>query len=244
MISRRETLLSLGALGSIAFAPRAAHADLMKLEAAARQEGALTWYIAQFDAERAEALGRAFTREYPGITVSVIRTTGQVAFQRLLMDIKNHTPQCDVFGATDISHMPLLKERHELEDFTPEHAAGLLPAFARVSDPGHYYITNVSRHLLIYNTQKVPAAEAPKAWTDFLDPKWKGQVAMGHPAFSGCMGTLVVTLKHMYGWEFFEKLAKNNPRIGRSLADPVTLVTAGECMVGVAAATGANTGPT
>jgi iron(III) transport system substrate-binding protein len=237
MIDRRQTVFGLGALGAVAMMPRDAKADLAALEGAARKEATLTWYVAQHDAERAEAIAKQFTADYPGIAVSVIRTTGQVAFQRLTMDIKNHTPQCDVFSATDISHMPILKEKHELTSYTPENAAALLPPFARLSDPGYSYITNASRYFLIYNTQKVPAAEAPKAWTDLLDPKWKGKVALGHPAFSGCTGTLVATLRKQYGWEFFEKLAKNNPRVGRSAVDPVTLITAGECLVGPASAT-------
>jgi iron(III) transport system substrate-binding protein len=239
MIDRRQTIFSLGALGAVAMMPSGARADLAALEGAARKEATITWYVAQMDAERAEALGKAFTQDYPGITVSVIRTTGQVAFQRLLMDIKNHTPQCDVFSATDISHMPILKDRHEITPFTPDNASGLLPPFARLSDPGNYYITIASRYFLIYNNKKVAAADAPKAWTDLLDPKWKGQIALGHPAFSGCTGTLVATLRKVYGWEFFEKLAKNNPRVGRSAADPVTLITAGECLIGPASASGA-----
>ena len=236
---RRQTVFGLGALGLVTVLPGDAKADLAALETAARKEASVTWYVAQLDAERAERIAKAFTADYPGIVVSVIRTTGQVAFQRLLMDIKNHTPQCDVFSATDISHMPILKDRHELMPYMPENAGGLLPPFARLSDPNHYYITNASRYFLIYNTNKVAAADAPKAWTDLLHPKWKGQIALGHPAFSGCMGTLVATLRKQYGWEFFEKLAKNNPRIGRSAADPVTLITAGECMVGPASASGA-----
>ena len=240
-IDRRQTILGLGALGIVAMQPRDAKADLAALEGAARKEATLTWYVAQLDAERAEQFAREFTKDYPGITVSVIRTTGQVAFQRLLMDIKNHTPQCDVFSATDISHMPILKEKHELASFTPENASALLPPFARLSDPGHYYITTASRYFMIYNTKQVPAAEAPKSWTDLLDPKWKGRVAFGHPAFSGCTGTLVATLRKTYGWEYFEKLAKNKPRIGRSAVDPVTLITAGECLVGPASAATAYT---
>jgi iron(III) transport system substrate-binding protein len=114
-----------------------------------------------------------------------------------------------------------------------------LPPFARLSDAGNYYITTASRYFMIYNTKLVPAAEAPKSWTDLLDPRWKGKVAFGHPAFSGCTGTLVATLRKQYGWEFFEKLAKNNPRIGRSAVDPITLITAGECLVGPASASGA-----
>ncbi len=242
MIDRRQTVFGLGALGAVAMMPRDAKADLAALEGAARKEATLTWYVAQHDAERAEAIAKQFTADYPGIAVSVIRTTGQVAFQRLTMDIKNHTPQCDVFSTTDISHMPVLKEKHELTSYTPENAAALLPPFARLSDPGYSYITNASRYFLIYNTQKVPAAEAPKAWTDLLDPKWKGKVALGHPAFSGCTGTLVATLRKQYGWEFFEKLAKNNPRVGRSAVDPVTLITAGECLIGPASATSVYSG--
>ncbi len=238
-ITRRRAASGLATLGAVAALPQGASADPADIEAAARSEGSLTWYMAQADAETSEALGRAFTQEHPGVSVSVIRTTGQVAFQRLLMDIKNHTPQCDVFSATDIAHMPILKERHELTPFTPDNAAGLIPAFKRVSDDGYYYVTGADRYFLIYNTQHVTAEEAPKAWTDLLDPKWKGRVATGHPAFSGCTGVWALSLKKLYGWEFFEKLAANNPRIGRSAADPITLLNAAECLVGVGAAIGA-----
>jgi iron(III) transport system substrate-binding protein len=206
------------------------------LEAAARGDGSLTWYIAQVDAQTAEGLGRSFSASNPGVNVGVIRTTGQVAFQRLLMDIKNHTPQCDVFSATDISHMPILKERHELTEYTPDNARALLPAFKALSDPGYSYITNAARYFLIYNKDKVKPEDVPRAWTDLLDPKWKGRVATGHPAFSGCIGTWALGVKKVHGWEFFEKLAKNNPRVGRSAVDPMTLITAGECLVGVGAA--------
>ena len=75
------------------------------------------------------------------------------------------------------------------------------------------------------------AEAAPKAWTDLLDPRWKGQIAVPHPAFSGGMGTWVLAIAKQYGWPYFEKLAANNPRIGRSAVDPVTLLTAGECLV-------------
>lgn len=218
--------------------PRDARADLGALESAAHAEGSLTWYTGQTDAETAELLGRTFTSRYPGIKVEVIRTTGQVAYQRLLLDIKNKTPQCDVFSTTDISHMPILKERHQLSEYNPENASQLMPPFLALSDAGYSYVTNASRYFLIYNTNFVKAEDAPKNWTDLLDPKWKGFVATGHPAFSGCTGVWCVGMRKLYGWEYFEKLAKNNPRIGRSAADPVTLMTAGEVHVGLASANG------
>jgi iron(III) transport system substrate-binding protein len=230
-ITRRQAALGLGAL---VVAP----AQVGAAEPA-QTEGTLTWYVAQVDAQTAEALGRTFTASHPGVNVGVIRTTGQVAFQRLLMDIKNHTPNCDVFSATDISHLPLLKERRELIEYSPPNAAGLLPAFKALSDPGYSYITNAARYFLIYNKEKVKPEDAPKSWNDLLDPRWKGRVATGHPAFSGCTGTWALGLKKLYGWAYFEKLAKNNPRIGRSAVDPMTLIIAGECLVGVGSANNA-----
>ena len=74
-------------------------------------------------------------------------------------------------------------------------------------------------------------ADAPKNWTDLLDPKWKDKIALGHPGFSGYVGTWAVTLRKLYGWDFFEKLAKNNPQVGRSINDTVTMLNAGESVV-------------
>jgi len=235
-ISRRAAVAGLAALAGL---PNQALAVDPTVLEGAKTEGTLTWYIAQVDAQTAENLGRAFTGSNPGVKVGVIRTTGQVAFQRLLMDIKNHTPQCDVFSATDISHLPELKEKGELTQYTPPNAAALLPAFQALSDPGFSYITNAARYFLIYNTDHVKPEDAPKSWLDLLDPKWKGRVATGHPAFSGCTGTWATGVRKLYGWDYFEKLAKNNPRIGRSAVDPMTLINAGECLVGVGAANNA-----
>jgi iron(III) transport system substrate-binding protein len=234
-MTRRTVLASLGAT---AFTSGIARAD-DTMVASARQEGTLTWYIAQVDAESAEALGRRFTQQYPGISVAVIRTTGQVAYQRLLLDLKNNAPQCDVFSTTDIAHMPALKERGVLAHYVPDNAARLLPEFKRLSDDGYYYVNSATNHFLAYNTMKVQAADAPRSWVDLLDPKWKNQIALPHPAFSGCGGVWAVGLRKLYGWAYFEKLAKNNPRIGRSFTDPVTLLTAGECKVGPAPANSA-----
>jgi iron(III) transport system substrate-binding protein len=233
MITRRLAGTGLAAVGAAALLPRTAHADTAALIEGARKEGSLTWYIAQVDGETAEVMGRAFTAQYPGVKVSVIRTTGQVAYERLVQDLKNNAPQCDVFSTTDIAHMPALRKRNEIAEFVPENAASMAPAFKGLGEDGYYYPTTSTLMLMIYNTQKVKPEEAPKNWIDLLDPKWKGRVAFGHPAFSGYVGCWTLAMRTLYGWEFFDKLAKNNPRIGRSGNDPITLLNAGECVAGL-----------
>ena len=175
----------------------------------------------------------AWLREHPGVKVAVIRTTGQVAYERLLQDLKNNAPQCDVFSATDISNMPALMKRQALANFTPPNASALASAFRDLGQDGYWYPNHSTLMLIIYNNKLVKPEEAPKSWTDLLDPRWKGRVAFGHPAFSGYVGTWAVELRKLYGWDYFEKLARNKPRIGRSGNDPITLLNAGECVCGL-----------
>ena len=86
--------------------------------------------------------------------------------------------------------------------------------------------------IVIYNTKTVTGADIPRRCTDLLDPKFNRHVGIAHPAFSGYFGQWVLAMRRLYGWSFFEKLAANNPRIGRSGNDPLTLLNAGECVVG------------
>jgi iron(III) transport system substrate-binding protein len=208
-----------------------ARADMAALEAAARKEGTLTWYTAHTDGETAETVGRGFTAKYPGIQVVVIRTTAQVAYQRLLQDIKNNTPQCDVFSSTDVGHYETLKAQGKYAKYVPENAGKVTPEFQNFDKDGVYYPTSAGLVLITHNTQKVKAEDAPKAWKDLLDPKWKGRVAVGHPGFSGYVGTWVVLMRKLYGWDYFEALEKNRPRIGRSINDTVTMLNAAESLV-------------
>ena len=82
--------------------------------------------------------------------------------------------------------------------------------------------------MLAHNTRQVSEAEAPKSWTDVLDPKWRNQLAVGHPGFSGAIGIWAVQMRKMYSWDYFKRLERNRPQIGRSSIDPVTMLNAGE----------------
>src|SRR5215217_5372455 len=69
--------------------------------------------------ETAERFGRTFTEKYPGVKVNVVRTTAQVAYQRLSQDIQANVANCDVFGSTDVGHYVQLKERKLLMKYVP-----------------------------------------------------------------------------------------------------------------------------
>ena len=227
-LTRRTVAIGAAAMLSV----RHAQAELSSLETASRAEGSVNWYVAQMSGEAAEAMGRRFTQRYPAVAVSVIRTTGQVAYERLLQELKNNTPTCDVFSSTDISHYPALMRRDALAHYEPMNAGELAAPYRGLGEKGFYYPTTGSLQILIYNTKTVTGADIPRRCTDLLDPKFNHRVAVAHPAFSGFFGQWVLAMRRQYGWSYFEKLAANNPRIGRSGNDPITMLNAGECVVG------------
>ncbi len=230
LIRRRAAVVGLGAMG-VGLASGPARAQLAELEAAARKEGAVTWYTAHTDGESAEQAGAAFTKMYPEIKCTVIRTTAQVAFQRLEQDLKNKSANCDVFSSTDLGHDETLKGRGQFAKYTPLNLAGVSPDFLGLDKDGFYHATVAELCVLLANTKNVAAAETPKAWGDLLLPRWNKQVTFGHPGFSGTVGTWVVVMRDLYGWKYFEALERGKPQIGRSVNDSVTTLNSGERQV-------------
>lgn len=202
------------------------------LEAAKAGKESVTWYISHYTAETAELLGKGFQQRYPGVPINVIRTTAQVAFQRLSQDLKANVQQCDVISTTDLGHFSFLRSKSLLAKFTPEAAAKAHKQFQSLDPEGYFHVTSAGLVLINYNTRKLEGKELPRRWVDLLDPKWKGEVTVGHPGFSGYVGTWVVMMKKLHGWDYFKKLEANKPQIGRSINDTVTMLNAGERSIG------------
>lgn len=206
---------------------------IKKLYEAAKKEGEITWSTSQSNTEYAEDVAKDFSRLYPGVKVNVVRTTGQVQYQRLTQEIKSNTVSSDVYSTYEETHLVELKKQNQILSFKPDNAAGLSDTLREIADEGFWYPTAVSPVAIGINTNLVKPDQEPKTWPDLYDPKWKGQVAIGHPGFSGSAGVWVMALEKMYGWSYFEKLAKNEPQIGRSIVDSVNLIMSGERKIGM-----------
>ena len=236
LIDRRQmlALAAWSAAASKAWAQAPLTPREQELYEAAKREGEITWYSGQYSADASEAAGRAFNERYPGVRCNVVRSTSQVAFQRLSQDQRAGVAQCDVFSSTNGGHYVQLKRQNRLMQYRPANADGLLPAL-RVSDPDNYFQSSfLGIYLLAHNTRMVSEADAPKTWTDILDPKWKDKLAVGHPGFSGAIGLWALQMRKMHGPDYLRRLEANKPQVGRSSIDPVTMMNAGERAIGVA----------
>ena len=177
-------------------------------------------------------MARFSRKAFPGVKVNVVRSTAQVAYQRLSQDIQANAANCDVFATTDMGQYVSLKERGLLMPYKMRSIDAIDARFHNVDPDDAYQIVNATTVGLAYNTNKVKPEQAPKSWKDFIDPKWKGQSAVGHPGFSGFVGTWVVQMNKLYGWDYFEQLAALKPHVGRSIIDTVTVLVSGERSIG------------
>jgi iron(III) transport system substrate-binding protein len=215
----------------LAAAPRASAEDEAAKLAAAKKEGKVVWYVSMFDIGTAEEVAKAFEARYPGVTVEVVRATAGVIYQRVLQEAQAGVFADDVFSSTEEGHYLHFKDQKLLRPYLPVGADKVLPRFQHIDPDNDYQVASVGVMLLLRNTQKVSEGEAPKNWKDLLDPKWKDKIAFGHPAFSGYIATWVLALKDLYGWDYFKKMAAQNPLIGRSANDAITELDSGERVV-------------
>ncbi len=68
--------------------------------------------------------------------------------------------------------------------------------------------------VIMYNTDLVDEASAPKSWEDLLKPEFKGKIAMADPAKSGSAYTIMATMAIAYGkdtggWDFIKNFYDN-----------------------------------
>jgi iron(III) transport system substrate-binding protein len=207
-------------------------ADLKAIEDAARKEGPMTWYISLYSQAVAEKAAAAFTQKYPGLKVIPVRSTTGGSFQRLMQDLKSNVAVASVFSTTGQGgQYQILQRDGRLAEYAPENGAKLNPSVKSTIVPGYVYPMGAGLLAMAYNNAKVKEQDAPKAWTDLTNPKWKGKLALGHPAFSGFDAAWCVVMVKRLGWQYYEALAKNEPLVQRSTFDTLTALSSGERLV-------------
>src|SRR4051794_13790033 len=163
-------------------APVAAQETTPAMVAAAAKEGKVVWYTA-VDVKVAETLAKAFRAEYPNIDVDVERSGSERVFQRINQEYQSGIKNVDVVNSSDASHFIFWKQQKWL---APHVAPDVKRFAAQYKDPeGYYAVWRATLSVMGYNTNLVPANEAPTGYQDLLDPKWKGKLVKSHPGYSG-----------------------------------------------------------
>jgi iron(III) transport system substrate-binding protein len=136
--------------------------------------------------EMLQAFERRYEALHPEVDVQTMDMGSQEILDRLRSERAN--PQADVWWGAPAAQFEDAAADSLLERFLPTWAPAL-PAEAR-DDGGTWHGTYVTPEVIAYNSEAVPADQAPQDWEDVLDPKWRGKVLIRDPMASGTMRTI------------------------------------------------------
>ncbi len=234
-VSRRTLLKGSAALGAAsvfaqplkAAAPPSSAVTPALIEAA-RKEGKASFYTA-LELNTSERLARAFESKYPGIAIRVERSGAERVYQRIVQEQSSRIFAVDVVCSTDPSHF-LDWTSKEKDWVVPYVTEDMVKHFPREQvDPNGLHATLCAwLEVIGYNTNLVKAEDAPKSYTDLLNPKWQGKIVKGHPGYSGAILTNTYLWVRELGWPFLEKLAQQKVMQLQSAADPPKKIVIGE----------------
>src|SRR6266567_4698446 len=187
------------------------------------------------DKEFAELIFRAYEQK-TGVKVLPLYDTEETKTAGLtarLVAEKDH-PRADVFWSSDTSRAVALVEEGVADSYTPREAATISDHYK--SSTGLWTGFAARIRVLLYNTDKVKAAEAPHSILDLVKPRWKGRFAFANPHF-GTMSFHAAALFAKWGdakaTMFLEALKSNGAVIAAGHSDVKDRVSDGRVDVGI-----------
>ncbi len=154
-------------------------ADRQKLlEEGAKKEGTLTFYTTATVPTLVLPTIKAFNQKYPDVKVEYMRADTMALFTRITEEQRAGNP---VFDVMDTSAPYLYDGRKIMQPYYSPELVNLEPTAIR-KEPGAKD-SNWAGHwetciIMMYNTDKISKAEAPKTYQDLLNPKWKGKMTL------------------------------------------------------------------
>lgn len=220
---------------------------MRKLVAAVFAAIALSAAVAQevivyspFSDEFMQALARPFTQETGIRVLNIVISTGE---SQSRLRAEKERPQADFWLSVRPAILQQAFDEGLIEAYNPNGADAILPAYRYPED----HITAIGTYPLVFffNTQAVTRAQVPVPtgdWAQLLEPVFKGEIVMPHPATSGTAYSVVTTIlqnaiqnggSEEDGWAVMGALSQNIAQFTRSGRAPQTLVSQGEYPIGI-----------
>jgi iron(III) transport system substrate-binding protein len=171
-----------------------------------------------------------------GVRVNVVYDTEETKStglaNRLLAE--KDRPQADVFWSNEPVRTLILKSRGVLAPYQSTAAQGIADAFK--DRDGYWTGFSARLRVIVYNTDRVKATEAPQSVFDLADPRWRGQVAIADPRFGSTsfhVAALYAELGDARMDDYFRRLKANDVRIVDGNSVVRDMVARGEALVGL-----------
>lgn len=206
-----------------------AHAQTDVQVAAAKQEGKVMFYSSAA-IEATQKICAGFERSYPGIKCEYYRAGALPLFQRFNTEMQAKSVKADVIHGSSMPGFLNAKQKGWLAKYTSPDRDKYLPQFT--DKDGYFVAGRVIPLGIAYNDKIISKAEAPKSWTDLLDPKWKGKMIAPDPGVSGTGLMGFYFWDKTFGLDFIRKFSTQSPMIVGSTSPAANAVASGERPIG------------
>jgi iron(III) transport system substrate-binding protein len=197
---------------------------------AAKSEGKGTLYFS-IDPTATQQVLDAFNAKY-GIQVDSQRLTSGPLAQRFTAEEQAGNVVADLLINSDASFM---EDAFSKRWITKIDALPQLASWPRDFFHDTYVTVAIVPSSLLWNTSLVSAADAPKAWQDVLDPKWKGKVILLDPHGAPPVLEFLYLMRQTYGDDFLRKLGAQQPQLVASAVTAAQQVAAGAAAIEIPA---------
>jgi iron(III) transport system substrate-binding protein len=222
-LTRRSVLGGAMALGLPGIVGRAAAADEIDVNAAKREGKVVLYTSAPIAA--AQKVASAFEQKY-GIKVELFRSGGTEVIRRFMMEREAGSIAADVLVTSDPAAAIDFAAKGFFVPFRPADFDKVPDAF---KDPAGAYVAQRVSLIAIYGRiDLIPAADMPKTWDDLLNPKYKGKLVLTNPSFTSLQLGVVAMMSKLRGWDYYERLNKNDVLIVQGNEQALNLVKTGE----------------
>jgi iron(III) transport system substrate-binding protein len=210
---------------------------LVFVAASAAHSAELTVYYGAVR-EQMEPVLKAFGDSHPQIAVKSFRAPTEELAATMDIELRAGKPKFDVVCSVYSPIWSLQQRYKPFRKLSPRDGERILQG---LRDPEGIQVPfGFGIYVIEYNTKLVAKADAPKKWSDLLDPKWTNKIVLADPRSSGSVHSLIWYITEYlapkgkpYGWAYFEELRKLNPRYVASHGTIGEMVNIGERPVGL-----------
>jgi len=198
---------------------------------AAKREGQLMWYNTLVQ-PHAQELINSFMKKYPFVRASFWRGSAIRVHARLTTEARAGRHEWDVVSLTDTEAvLDLIQKRLVV----PYESSERKMFSDDLKDKDGYWTGYYALPTgLVFNTRTVKKEEAPSTYEDLLHPKWKG----GKISIDTTGYELLTGLRHALGKQkalaYLQRLASQEPVLGRGNNARIELLGAGEFPLAIA----------
>ena len=224
-------MIGLFLLGLMGLSPETASGGSLRDEMIAKAKKEGQFVIAGSNALEFRDDLKGFKKRYPFITIRALGGNTGDTINRVSAEAKAGRLSIDL-PATSNDGLELLAKANLLTKVNFPH----LENFAAGTQPKHeLYIKAFLNPRVqgVYNTNLVSPKDVPKTWEEMTDPKWNGKTMLSRSSEEMPLSLAITWGKNgKLAWkrsfDFFTKLAKQKPMIGRGYRGGIKRVAAGE----------------